>query len=155
MELSWIIIKLPATLRLVAHCHNKLRHGVFPVMSRFRPPNITQQPLVGQDLLKFEASWSHSIWHITLDMVPLAEVPTGCRDLYMTAHNIYKRETFINTAVFEHAILASQRPQTQSSNRAAPEIGLYHTESEIIRLCWQTNCIRSLNEGNTSYVGKQ
>ena len=121
-----------------------------------RPPppahNITQQPLVGQGLLKFKVSSSHSIWHITLDRVPLAQVPTRRRDLYLTTHNMYKRQTSTNTAVFETTIRARQQPQTQASNRAATEIGLYHTESVIIRLDWQTIWIRLPNEENTSYT---
>jgi hypothetical protein len=133
-ELSWIIIKLPEILRLVAQCQKKLRHRVLPVISRFLAltPHITQQPLVDQDLLKFEASKSHSIWHITLDRAPLAELPARRKELYLTTHNIYKRHTFINAAVIEPAILASQRSQTQAISREATDIGLYYTESMII-----------------------
>ena len=116
------------------------------------PPRIMQQLLVGQDLFNFEASRSHSICHITLDRASLAEVSARRRELYLTTRNIYRRQTFINTAVFEPAILGSQRPQTQASNCATPEIGLYQRQSEIIRLYWQANCIRSPNEENTSYT---
>jgi len=45
-----------------------------------------------------------------------------CPDLYLTAHNIHKRETSIPPARFESTIPGSERPQTHPLDRAATGI---------------------------------
>jgi len=47
---------------------------------------IVRQPLVGQDLLIFEASWSHWIRHTTLSRTHLDEWSAQCRDLSNKQH---------------------------------------------------------------------
>jgi len=52
-------------------------------------------PLVGQVLLlliTFKASWSYSVWHITLSRNPLDKWSAWHTDLYLTTHNTHKRE---------------------------------------------------------------
>jgi hypothetical protein len=77
---------------------------------------------VCQGLLIIEASLSH-IRRTTLGRTPLDEGPARRRDLYLTTHNTYKRQTSMPTAGFEPAIPASERPQTQAIDRAATGIG--------------------------------
>jgi hypothetical protein len=83
---------------------------------------MAQQPLVGQGLFNIEASLSHSFRHTTLDRIPLDEWSARRRDLYLTTHNIHKRQTSITSAGFEPAIPASKQPQTHALDRAANEI---------------------------------
>lgn len=43
--------------------------------------------------------------------------------LYLTTHNTYKRQTSVFTAGFAPAILANQRPQTNTLDRTNTETG--------------------------------
>jgi len=43
--------------------------------------------------------------------------------LYLTTHNIHKKQTSMPPVGFEPAIPASERPQTHALDRAATEIG--------------------------------
>jgi hypothetical protein len=70
-----------------------------------------QQPLVGQGLLIIEASRSQT-HHTRLYVWSVRR-----RDLYLTTHNIHKRETSMFQAGFEPAIPASERPQTHALDR--------------------------------------
>jgi hypothetical protein len=45
------------------------------------------------------------------------------RDLYLKTHNTYNRQTSMSTAGFAPAILAIQRPQTNTLDRTDTEIG--------------------------------
>jgi hypothetical protein len=66
--------------------------------------------LVGLDLI-VDASRSHSVGHTTLGRTPLEEWTARRRDLYLTTHNTYKRQTSMFPAGFEPSIPASERPQ--------------------------------------------
>ena len=55
----------------------------------------------------------------TLGRSPLDEGSAYRRDLYLTTHNIRKRQTSIQPEGFEPAIPASERPQTHALDRAA------------------------------------
>ena len=50
--------------------------------------------------------------HTTLGATPLDEWSVRRRDLYLTAHNSYNRQTDMPPDIFEPAIPASERPQT-------------------------------------------
>jgi hypothetical protein len=55
---------------------------------------------------------------------PLDEGSARRTDLYLTKHNIHKRQTFKTLARFEPAIPASERTNTYDLDGAANEIGL-------------------------------
>jgi hypothetical protein len=61
--------------------------------------------------------------HTTLGRTPLDEWSAWRGELYLTTHNIRKRQTSVLPAGFESAILASQRPQTRTLYSAATENG--------------------------------
>ena len=60
--------------------------------------------------------------HTAPGRTPLDEWPAGRRDLYLTTRNTYKRQTFLLPAGFEPTIIASERPQTYSLDRAVTGI---------------------------------
>jgi len=64
-------------------------------------------------------------WHITLGRTPLDEWSARRRDLYLTIHSTHKRQTSLPPAGFEHAIPASERPQTHALDGAVAGIGLF------------------------------
>jgi len=70
--------------------------------------------LRNEGLLCIEASRSHSVIHTTLGSTPLDEWSARRRDLYLTKHNIHKRQTFMNTAGFESTIPESERLHTHA-----------------------------------------
>jgi hypothetical protein len=85
---------------------------------------MTRQPLVDQSLLITEASQSHSVTHFTLGKIR-PDKWSACRwDLYLTTHNIQKRQISMPPARFEPAIPASERPQARVLDRAATGTGL-------------------------------
>jgi hypothetical protein len=59
----------------------------------------------------------------TLGRTPLDEGSARRRDLYLTTHNIHKRQTSMPPAGFEPEIAASERPQTYTIDSAASGIG--------------------------------
>jgi hypothetical protein len=63
--------------------------------------------------------------HTTLGRTPLDEGPARRRDLYLTTHNIHKRQTSMPSAGFEPTIPVSERPQTQALDRTATGIGTH------------------------------
>jgi hypothetical protein len=70
--------------------------------------------------------------HATLDRAPLNEWSSRRRDLYMTKHNCYNRQTSMPPAGLEPTILASGRLQIYALDRAATGIG-HH------KICYITN----------------
>jgi len=62
----------------------------------------------------------------TDDRPPLDEGSAGRRNLCLTTHNTYNRQTSIPPAVFEPAISTTERQQTHASNRTATGIGCLH-----------------------------
>ena len=73
-------------------------------------------------LLKFH-DYTH-LDHTTFGRAPLDERSSPRRDLYLTTHNIHKRQTSMYLAGFEPAIPASERTQTHALDRAATEISI-------------------------------
>jgi len=74
---------------------------------------MTQQSPVGQGLLTIQALQSHSVRHATLGRTPLDECSDRHKDVYLTTHNTYNKQTSISLVGFEPAILASEQPQTR------------------------------------------
>jgi hypothetical protein len=80
--------------------------------------------------------------YITLGRTPLDGGSARRRELYLTTHKIYKRQTFMPAAGFDPAIPASERPQTHSLDRAATGIGfvkLVLFENPVTRGTWSEN----------------
>ena len=84
---------------------------------------MAQRPLVGQGLLIIQTSRSHSDKPYLLGL-PLVERSAQRLNLYLTTHNIHKRQTSMVLAGFEPANPGSERPQTHALDRATTEIGL-------------------------------
>ena len=82
---------------------------------------MAQQPHSGR--LIVEVSRSHAVRQSTRGGTPLDEGSARRRGLYLTTHNVQKRQTSILPARFEPTIPASERPQTDALDRAATEIG--------------------------------
>jgi len=61
--------------------------------------------------------------HITCGRTPLDEGSARRRVLYLTTHNLRKRQISIPPAGFEPEIPASERPQTHALHIAATWIG--------------------------------
>ena len=61
--------------------------------------------------------------HTTVGMTPLDEWSARRRDLYLTTHNIYNRQTSMTQVGFEPTISAGERPQTYALDRAATGTG--------------------------------
>jgi len=61
--------------------------------------------------------------HTTVGRTPPDEWWARCRDLYLTTHNIHKRQTSMIAVRFEPIIPVSERPQTHALERAATGIG--------------------------------
>ena len=74
---------------------------------------MTQQLLVGQDLLIIEASRTH-----TFGRTPLHEGSARRKDVYLTKHNTHKTPTSMSLAGEEPAMPADERPQTHALDRA-------------------------------------
>jgi len=93
------------------------------------PPRV-QQPLVGQG---HYGGFTITLIHTTLGRTTLDEWSAWHRDLYLTIHDIYMRETSKPPAGFKPAIPASQRPQTHALDRAATGIGSYINMQKLNR----------------------
>jgi hypothetical protein len=84
---------------------------------------MTRQPLGGLGRLIFRGFTITHLGHTTLGRTPLEEGPARRKDLYLTTHNIHKRQTSMPPVGFEPIILVSQRPQTHALDRTATGIG--------------------------------
>ena len=82
-------------------------------------------------------AWSHSVTPTpthahththarTLGRTPLDKGPARRRELYLTKHNIHKRQTLILPVGFEPAIPVSEQLRTHSLDRAAVGIDIAH-----------------------------
>jgi hypothetical protein len=65
----------------------------------------------------------HDHRHSSLGRTPLDKWSARRRDLYLTTHNIHKRQTAMPPAGFEPTIPASERLQNHALDRAAAGIG--------------------------------
>jgi hypothetical protein len=62
--------------------------------------------------------------HITFGGTPVDEGSARRRELYLTTHNIHKRQTSIPVAGFEPAVPAKERPQPHALDCGASGIGV-------------------------------
>ena len=85
---------------------------------------LALQPTVSFSLLHSWGFLDHTQWHITVGRTPLDKWSARHRDLYLTTHNIYKRQTSMPLVGFKPATPASDRPQTLALNCSATGIGI-------------------------------
>jgi len=71
---------------------------------------------MASSLLRF---LDHTQRRTTVGRTPLDELSARRRDLYLTAHNTYNRQTSMPPVGFEPTISAGERPQTYALDRAA------------------------------------
>jgi hypothetical protein len=67
-------------------------------------------------------TYTHTHTHIhthTLGRTPLDEGSAHFRDLYLTTHNVHKRQASMSLARFEPPIPAREQPQTYALDRLA------------------------------------
>jgi hypothetical protein len=69
----------------------------------------------------------HTQRRITVGGTPLEERASRRRDLYLTTHNTYNRQTDMPSVGFESTISAGERPQTHALDRAATGTGIFVT----------------------------
>jgi len=65
----------------------------------------------------------HTQRRITVGRTPLDEWSARRRDLYLTTHNTYNRQTSMPPAGFEPTVSAGERPRTYALDRAATGTG--------------------------------
>ena len=70
--------------------------------------------------------------HTTLSRTPLDEWAAWGRDIYLTLHNVHKRQTSISPTGFEPPIPAGKRPQTHTLDRAARN---YSQKPDVKSIC--------------------
>ena len=96
-----------------------------------------------------------SLRHITISRSPLDEWSARRRDLYLTTHNIHKRQISVPPARFEPANPTSERPLTQPDNQETPGSDPNRIAREISKnfLCTSVYCGRNINWSvTTGYV---
>jgi hypothetical protein len=63
-------------------------------------------------------------WHPSISRISLEGWSACRRDIYLTTHNTYMRQTFLFPERFEAAIPESERPQTLSLHCSATGTGV-------------------------------
>ena len=84
---------------------------------------MAQQPPVGQGP-SLSRLHDHSPLDTTVGRTPLDEWSARRRDLYLTTHNTYNRQTSMPPVGFEPSIPAVERTQTNALDRAATWTGI-------------------------------
>jgi len=79
--------------------------------------------------------------HTTFNRIPLDEWSDRRRELYLTTSDTHKRQTSMPPAGFEPAILASERPQINTLDRKANEIGYMCTYIYIYIYIYMCVCV--------------
>jgi hypothetical protein len=82
---------------------------------------LARQPLVSLGRLLIKPARSHSDTPHSIGLLWTSDRPVEETSIWQ--HNTHKRQTFTSPAGFDPAILASERPQTHTLNRAATGIG--------------------------------
>jgi hypothetical protein len=97
---------------------------------------------------------AHARTH-THGMIPLDEGSARRRNLYLTTHNIHKRQTSMPATEFESTFTASERSQTCALDCAATEVGenvflptlTIYTQARIKRpWVWETEFLLALHK---------
>ena len=83
-------------------------------------------PILGHGLL-IQGFVITLLGHTTLGGTPLDELSAPCRELYLTTHNIHKRQTSMLPVGFKLTIPASEHPQTYAFHCGVT--GISYTES--------------------------
>jgi hypothetical protein len=78
--------------------------------------------------------------HTTIGRTPLDEWPARRRDLYLTTHNTYNRQTSMPPVGFEPTILVSERPKTHALDRTATGIGLTQFNTIVLKITTNIRC---------------
>jgi hypothetical protein len=79
----------------------------------------------------------HTQWHIILGRTSLEEWSARRRELYVSAHNNHKRQTFMLPTVFEITILAGER--TGAENVILVNIGEYTVQKNYVFKHWRVH----------------
>jgi hypothetical protein len=83
-------------------------------------------------------SWGfldHTQWRTTVSRTPLDEWSACRRDLYLTTHNTYNRQTSMSLVGFKPTISADEWPQTYALDRATTGTGKWGVTICILQLC--------------------
>jgi hypothetical protein len=112
-------------------------HNYFPSRVARRPDSGSRPSLRGFAI-------THT-GHTTLSRTPLEEWSARRRNIYLTTHSNYKRQTSLPPRGFEPRIRASERHQTHALHRSASRIGRPKLDDQI--------CIETV--GQTVYVIQQ
>ena len=114
---------------------------------------MARQPLGGLERLIVRGFKITLLRHNTFGRTPLDERSSLPRDLYLTIHNTYKRQTSMPSAGFEPAIPVSEPPQTHTLDRTATGIGRGYVYAYIIHsahsLCHTS---KTNNDGGNSQI---
>jgi hypothetical protein len=93
----------------------------------------------------------HTQTHTTLGRTPLDEWSARRGNLYLTIHNIHKRQTCVFPVGFESTIPASEQPRTHALDSAATGIGVCIFSPVI--LCIRKNyCSQPYSRVLTAYA---
>ena len=118
--------------KLEKMCHLKLQENLWNQMRQFialrtldfippPPPHGMTAPS-GQGPLHYRGI-STTLRHTTLSRTPLDKRSARSRDLYLTTHNAYKRQTSMPAAGFKPATPVRERPNTDTLDHATTEVG--------------------------------
>ena len=118
---SWILasdsVLLTGGIRMEPLCEicEYIKYGSFFLLWRCDPTRV-----MASSFLMF---LDHTQRRSTVGRTPLDEWSTRRRDLYLTTHNTYNRQTSMPPVGFEPTISAGERPQTYALDRAATGTG--------------------------------
>jgi hypothetical protein len=117
---------LPAPWREVfffwLSCHHSLAQVITFLLFLF---GATAPPPQWARASSFTKFLDHTQWCATVCRTPLGERSARRRDLYLTTHNTYNRQTSMRPAGFESTVSAGERLQTHVLDRAATGTGIF------------------------------
>ena len=122
--------KASAALGLLNSFSNAIKHNITGLQNILRILLaeiiffiLAQEPPSGPRPPPHYRGFMVTLRHTTLGRTPLNTWSSRRRDLYLTTHNTYNRQTSTPPAGFEPTIPASERPQTHALDPAATGIG--------------------------------
>jgi len=93
---------------------SNLLWNLLPSLLFYNPPPSWRNSLQRSRVSSLPKPHDHTQLPTTLVRTPLGELSARRRDLYLTTHNTYKRQTPMPPTGFEPAIPAGERPQTHA-----------------------------------------
>jgi hypothetical protein len=96
-------------------------------------------------------SFYHTQGHTTVGRTPLDKGSARRRDLYLTTHNTYNRQTSMPSSGFEPAIPACERLQTHVLHRSAILVRVIW-KKQTVRVKCRVFLIKTLDTGNYDCV---